>query len=272
MIGNERLVVGVLVVGVLVAGVMATMGTGAAVAAPPSQAPVAGQGHISPQPPGPASSQPQGRFILVIDPGHPSEVSAGAKANGLREVDINWEIGQALAAHLAGRSDLLVLVNRQEKMKMMTNRERAEFANRVGAHLTLRLHCDHAPGQSGFVIYYPDTQGTHAGKTGPSAAVIAGSRQAALAVHRGMARRLAGLLPDGGIKTDRSTTVGARHGGALIGSIWSEVPTITVEMLYLNNPRDAAFIRTAAGRQAMVEALAAGVLEAQNDLAGRPAR
>jgi N-acetylmuramoyl-L-alanine amidase len=43
-------------------------------------------------------------------------------------------------------------------------------------------------------------------------------------------------------------------------------------MLYLNNPRDAAFIRTAAGRQAMVEALAAGVLEAQNDLAGRPAR
>lgn len=261
MIGKEMLVVGV-----VVAGVLATMG---AVAAPPSQAPVAGPGNIAPQPPDPASSQLQGRFILVIDPGHPSEVSDGAAANGLREVDINWDIGQALAAHLADRSDLLVLVNRQEKMKMMTNRERAEFANRAGAHLTLRLHCDHAPGKSGFVIYYPDAQGTHAGKTGPSAAVIAGSRQAALAVHRGMARRLAGLLPDGGIKTDRSTTVGAKHGGALIGSIWSEVPTITVEMLYLNNPRDAAFIRSAAGRQAMVEALAAGVLEAKKDSVAR---
>lgn len=199
---------------------------------------------------------------VVIDPGHPSEVSGGANANGLREVDINWEVGQALAARLSANPHVRVLVNRQEKMRMMTNRERAEFANRAQAALVVRLHCDYAPGRSGFVIYYPDAQGTNAGRTGPSQLVIARSQMAAEAFHRGMARRLAGVFPDGGLKTDRSTAVGARNGGALIGSIWSEVPTLTVEMLYINNPLDAAFIRSEAGKQAMTEALAAGVEEA----------
>lgn len=254
---NRRWMLGV---GLAVVGWLVTV---AVASTPRTKAPGAAQENTLGQRDRVGEDKPRGpgRFVLVIDPGHPSEVSAGAEANGLREVDINWEVGQALAAHLTGRPGLTVLVNRQAKMKMMTNRERAEFANRAGAHLTLRLHCDYAAGKSGFVIYYPDTQGTNAGKTGPSDAVIAGSRQAALAVHRGMARRLANVFPDGGIKTDRSTAVGAKNGGALIGSIWSEVPTITVEMLSINNPKDAEFIRSAAGQQAMVEALAAGVIE-----------
>lgn len=226
---------------------------------------------ISPLFAAPAASKegnlPEALLTLVIDPGHPSEISNGATANGLREIDINWEIAQALAAKLANCQRLKVLINRQEKMKLMTNRERAEFANKVHAFLNLRLHCDYdcssskGKCRSGFTIYYPDTQGTISGKRGPSEKVIADSRKAALAVHLGMAKRLAGILPDCGIKPDRATTVGAKTGGALIGSIYSEVPTITVEMIYLNNPNDAKFISSPEGKQAMVEALSEGVFE-----------
>jgi N-acetylmuramoyl-L-alanine amidase len=200
--------------------------------------------------------------IIVIDPGHPSEISGGANANGIKEVDVNWDIGQALATALAKKPGVKVLVNRKEKMQMMPNQARAEFANRAQAALCVRLHCDSSgPTKSGFTIYYPDTQGTIRGKTGPSQAVISKSRIAAHSLHKGMVKRLAGVLADGGVKTDRQTSVGAKNGGALIGSIFSEVPALVVEMIYISHPKDAAFITSAEGRQAMVEALVAGVVE-----------
>lgn len=206
--------------------------------------------------------QELGKFVVVIDPGHPSEVSGGANANGIKEVDVCWDVGQDLAKLLAKKRNLKVLVNRNEKMTKMTNQARAEFANKNKAAVCVRLHCDYnKPTDTGYVVYYPDTQGTIRGKTGPSDKVISKSRIAAHSMHKGLIKRLAGLLRDGGVKTDRDTEVGAKNGGALIGSIFSEVPTLVVEMIYINNPKDAQFITSAAGRKAMVEGLAAGVDE-----------
>jgi N-acetylmuramoyl-L-alanine amidase len=52
--------------------------------------------------------------------------------------------------------------------------------------------------------------------------------------------------------------VGASQ-GALTFSIFSRIPTITIEMVVLSNKGDAAYIKTEAGQQKMAEAIAAGI-------------
>jgi N-acetylmuramoyl-L-alanine amidase len=52
--------------------------------------------------------------------------------------------------------------------------------------------------------------------------------------------------------------VGSRQ-GALTGSIFSEVPVVTVEMVVLSNAHDARFITSARGERRMAEAIAAGI-------------
>lgn len=141
--------------------------------------------------------------------------------------------------------------------QFVRNRRRAEIANAAGASLMLRLHCDASAGE-GFTVYYPDRQGTADGRRGPGETVIKASRAAAVLVHEAM-RSL--KLHDNGIKTDAQTAVGARH-GALIGSIYSKVPTVLVEMVVLTNRADERFVESRKGSKAMVLALARGAEDA----------
>ena len=71
---------------------------------------------------------------------------------------------------------------------------------------------------------------------------------------------LKGSLKDRGVRTDAQTSVGARNGGALTGSIYSKVPVLLVEMCVLTKPSDEKFIRTDAGQKKMAEALFAGMV------------
>ena len=85
--------------------------------------------------------------------------------------------------------------------------------------------------------------------TGPSAAVREASKQAAFAMHAGMLDVLsAAMLHDNGVKGESATFVGGKQ-GVLTGSIFSKVPTVTVEMAVLSNRHDAAFISSENGRQ-----------------------
>jgi N-acetylmuramoyl-L-alanine amidase len=122
----------------------------------------------------------------------------------------------------------------------------------------VRLHCDAAAG-SGFTVYYPSTTGKSAeGIVGPSASVLAASRRVAVPFHQAMSKSLKGSLKDNGLKTDRATAIGGKQ-GALTGSIFSHVPVLLVEMVVLTNPKDEAFVASAAGEAKLTEALAAGV-------------
>ena len=114
--------------------------------------------------------------------------------------------------------------------------------------------------ERGYAVYYPDRQGrAKDGTTGPSEDVIEGSRRAAEAIHAALAEGLGGALNDNGVRTDMQTKVGREQGGALTGSIFSEVPVVTIEMVVLSNQQDADFIKTEAGQRRMAEAIADGV-------------
>lgn len=206
-----------------------------------------------------ASAQPQfGNFVVAIDPGHPSETARGASAHGLTENHLNWVVAVKLANKLKARG-IYFVSTKQKENQLVTNRDRAEIANRAGAALLVRLHCD-AGGGSGFCWYYPDRSARKAGVTGPSKQVQTWSREAAYTLNEAMKPVLRGSLPVNPIKTDAATGVGGKQGGVLTGSIFSKVPTALIEMCFITNRRDARFIASEAGQEKMAEALCQGIL------------
>jgi N-acetylmuramoyl-L-alanine amidase len=200
-----------------------------------------------------------GRTVVCIDPGHPSEVASGRNVqNGTSEAHVDWVVATKLREALEARGYEVVLTKSSEE-EVVRNRDRALFANRARAALMIRLHCD-ASTERGFAVYYPDRPGkTKDGTTGPAPDVIKGSRLAAEAIHAGLVEGLRGALEDNGVRTDYQTKVGREQGGALTGSIFSEVPVVTIEMVVLSNAADAEFIKTEEGQRRMAEAIAGGV-------------
>ncbi|MGI8924765.1 MAG: N-acetylmuramoyl-L-alanine amidase family protein [Fimbriimonadales bacterium] len=197
-------------------------------------------------------------FILCIDPGHPSENSSGnAIVNGLREVAVVWEIANLLKKELADDGVRVVLTKSRE-MEFVTNRERAEIANRAKADLMLRLHAD-AGGGSGFTVYYARRAGVVNGVLGPSNTILRKTAAAAKAFFAAFSTRLKGRLKNNGLRGDEQTLIGARQ-GALTGSIYSEAPSILVEMAFLTSKNDANWMAQNRNRRIMARALAAGVL------------
>jgi N-acetylmuramoyl-L-alanine amidase len=194
---------------------------------------------------------------VCIDPGHPSEVGVGTRGKKLTEVGVAWDVAKALQIRLR-REGLDVLLTKTSQNQVVRNKRRAEIANEANAALMIRLHCDASNG-SGFAVYYPAKTGTVDKVTGPDPEVLEWSHTAAAKFHNAMVAALKGKLHDEGLKTDAQTAVGGKQ-GALTGSIYSKVPVVLVEMVVLTNPKDEAFMASKTGREAMVEALAKGVL------------
>jgi N-acetylmuramoyl-L-alanine amidase len=195
--------------------------------------------------------------VVCIDPGHPSETSAGNEVqNGTTEVHIVWLVGLKLKTLLEAEGIRVVMTKAKEE-ELVTNKQRAMIANGAKADLMMRLHCD-ASTDNGYAVYAPDRQGKVQGVTGPSQEVIKRSRAAAEIVHQGMKPLLDGVLKDDGVRGDSQTAVGSRQ-GALTGSIFSEVPAVLIEMVVLSNKNDAEFIKAEEGQQKMAKAIAEGI-------------
>jgi len=65
---------------------------------------------------------------------------------------------------------------------------------------------------------------------------------------------------------DSETFVGKSGQKALTGSIYSNVPVVLAEMIYLSNKKNAEFITSRDGSNKMVEALLAGILKHHQSL------
>ena len=197
-------------------------------------------------------------IVVCVDPGHTSETSEGtASRDGkLTERHVNWVVGERLTALLRAQGATVVVTKASEN-QIVSNRKRAEIANAAHAALFLRLHCDSGE-QSGLATYYPNRQGHRFGVTGPAPTVMAASHRAAQVFQPAVMAALHGALKDAGIKGDSKTGVGGKQ-GALTGSIFAQVPALTVEMCVLTNAHDYQFIRTAAGQEQIAQALLAGV-------------
>lgn len=206
------------------------------------------------------SQHPKPEAVICIDPGHPSPVASGFNdQNGVTEAEMNWDVAKKLAAILSDDERIQVVMTRSVENQVMSNPDRAIIANKAAANLAIHLHCDAGP-DHGFTVYYPNREGKAEGKTGPSKEIIGASSEAAESVHTAMQKKLDGVLHDRGIRGESCTRVG-RMNGALTVSIWSEVPSVTVEMVFLSNEKDADFIKSEWGQQKMATALADGIMD-----------
>jgi len=194
---------------------------------------------------------------ICIDPGHPSEVGPGTKGKLITEMRAAWLVALDLKSELQAAGYRVVMVKTSEK-QFLTNKNRAGIANEAKADLLIRLHCDHAPGGRGFATFFADKQGRDGKKVGPPTAVIAKLKTFGPKFHRAVIASLNGLLPDRGYHSDRATKVGGQY-GALKGSIYSEVPSILVEMAVLNSSKDEAVMASDSGRKAVAKAIRRGI-------------
>lgn len=202
------------------------------------------------------------RPVVCLDPGHPSETSAGDKVwYGVTENQINWQVALQLRQRLLEQGAAVVMTKTKEN-EHVTNKQRALTCNRARAAVMVRLHADYGSG-TGYTLYYPDRTGKKDGVVGPSRSVIAQSREAAVIIYRGMGPVLKPYLKGNGVKGDAKTYVGSKQ-GALTGSIFAEVPTVLVEMVFLKNKKDAEFIKGKRGQAILTAALAAGILQYLN--------
>lgn len=213
--------------------------------------------------PSPVPASP--RRLIAVDPGHPNTFNSGlAPIGGTSEARLNWQVAVRLERILKEKG-YDVLMTRSSELQSVENKDRARMANNAGAALTVHLHCDSAP-TTGFAIYYPDREGVNDykddpenGFRGPPLQVRAASRVLADFMQKGMKEMLAGSLAPRGVLGDSRTLVGSRQ-GALTTSIFSTIPTITIEMAVMNNKHDMAFIKSEAGQEKMAQAIAAGIV------------
>jgi N-acetylmuramoyl-L-alanine amidase len=190
--------------------------------------------------------------VICLDPGHPSEVGPGARGKHLTEAGVAWTIAQELKPVLEAGGCTVVLTKSAERT-LVTNRTRARIAAEAGADLFLRLHCDSRPDR-GFAVYYPASSGKAYGVTGPDVSVRRSSALAAGVLHKELASKLRGLLPDRGLHTDTATEIGARQ-GALTGSVFAKTPVVLVEMLVITHQQDEAVAASKKQRAKLVSAL-----------------
>ena len=211
--------------------------------------------------PVPAASAPA-RALVCVDPGHPNSFNPATDlVNGTNEARINWQVGLRLERVLK-EAGYDVIMTRHSETESVENKDRARICN--PAALAVHLHCESTPG-TGFALYFPDREGLYDykddpenGFRGPSAPVRQDSRSFAAQLENGMRAALAGTLADKGVFGDSRTAVGARQ-GALTFSIFSTIPTVTIEMVVLTNRKDAEFIKSAAGQEKMAAAILAGI-------------
>lgn len=204
-----------------------------------------------------SSAQVNKGITICLDPGHPSEVGMGTEGKHLTEVGFAWTMANLVKSRLERKGYRVVMTKTKER-QLVKNVDRAKVANKSGAALMLRFHCDAAANERGYATFFAAKQGRHGGVVGPSQEVLKRVGPMARAFHKATIASLTGMLKDRGFRDDTKTAVGAKF-GALIGSIHSNVPSILVEMAVLTNPKDEAIIRVKANQERLAEALIAGV-------------
>lgn len=164
---------------------------------------------------------------IFIDQGHnPQNPNAGAEGFGLREQDLNYEIGIRLADYLAGNDFFSVRLSRPTPTTQLGNSNAGSLAARVnaaniwGADYFISLHCNAsvnaAASGSEAYVYSPQSRALPLGEE-----MLNGIRETT-------------GLSDRGVRANPSLYVLRR----------TVMPAVLVEMGFITNNRDAHLLAT----------------------------
>lgn len=211
------------------------------------------------------ASGPRVLRTVVLDPGHGGE-DIGVRVDGAEEKSLALELARLIAAELARRSSVHVVLTRRDD-RDLTQEERAEVANRAGADAVVSLHFEALPGPQarGTLAWCaPAAMGSGTADATSAAGLVALRpwRDAAVdrAVEsRGLAESLSAALEHRGFGP---AGVRERLPLALVGV---QTPGVLLDCGTLSNPEERARLLAPGGLRALASAIADGLLAWQRN-------
>ncbi|KRE71955.1 N-acetylmuramoyl-L-alanine amidase family protein [Paenibacillus sp. Soil750] len=207
-------------------------------------------------------SVPKSNKLVMIDPGHqrvgnnaPEQVGPDTRETkakvssgtvGVRtkkpEYVLNLEVSLLLKAELARRG-INVAMTRETHDVDISNKQRADMANEVGAALVVRIHADGDASAStkGFSVLYPSA-------AQPAVKPIAAD-----------SKQAAGFLLTGLQQATGQKGRGLSARDDLSGFNWSKVPVALVEIGFMTNPEEDELMSEAAYQQKLAVGIADGI-------------
>jgi N-acetylmuramoyl-L-alanine amidase len=191
--------------------------------------------------PGHATDPRVGRQYEPIGPGsRVTKIKDGGGAAG--EAEVVLAIARRTRAELRRRG-YRVVMTRDGGSYHGGNVERAQFCNRHGAALMLRIHADGSrdPSSRGISTLYP------ALRRGWTSDVYGRSLRAARSVQGSL------------VAATGARDLGLARRSDLTGFNWADVPVVLVETGFMTNPGERRLLRNAAYQARVARGLAAGV-------------
>ncbi|WP_013321211.1 N-acetylmuramoyl-L-alanine amidase [Gloeothece verrucosa] len=180
----------------------------------------------------PSGNIPQGRTLVVIDPGHGGKDPGAIGIGGLQEKDVILPISQEVAAILQQQGVQAMLTRNSDYF--VTLQGRTDMANRAGADLFVSIHANAVAGGrsniNGLEVYY------------------FGNRTLADTIHRNILRSI--NISDRGVRAARFYVLRT-----------ARMPSTLVEVGFVTGSIDNAYLRDPGFRSQMAQAIARGILE-----------
>ncbi|MGD2180715.1 N-acetylmuramoyl-L-alanine amidase [Lusitaniella coriacea] len=176
---------------------------------------------------------PNGRVLVVVDPGHGGKDPGAIGIGGLQEKDVNIDISLRLARILEQQGVKVILTRSNDTFISLQGR--TVMANRARADLFVSIHANAVGGRrpdvNGFETYYYSSGG-----------------ELARTIHRSVLQSI--NIRDRRVRTARFYVL--RN---------SSMPAVLVETGFVTGREDSANLRNPQHRQQMAEAIARGILQ-----------
>jgi N-acetylmuramoyl-L-alanine amidase len=196
--------------------------------------------------------------LICLDPGHGTPSAIGRQREPIgpgspvtKIKDGGGAAGEAEVVLAIARRTRLLLLRRGYRVAMTRtgstfrggNVERAQFCNRRGAALMLRIHADGSasPAQRGISTLTP------ARRRGWTDDVYSSSRRSARAVQREL------------VRATGARDLGIVERSDLTGFNWANVPVVLAETGFLTNPGERRLLRSSGYQWRVARGLTAGV-------------
>lgn len=221
---------------------------------------------------------PEGRPLVVIDPGHGGHDPGAASPDlTLREEAVTLAIADAIRDELLERGRVRVALARDDDRYLML-RERYEIARKLGADLFVSIHADAAANREarGATIYTlsetaSDAEAALLAQRENKADIVSGvdlastgtevtsilidlaqreTMEEAAAFARLLEREARPRVPFREVPLKRASLIVLKA---------PDVPSVLFEAGYISNAEDAAFLSSAEGREAIAEGFARAI-------------
>ncbi len=204
------------------------------------------------------------KYIICIDPGHQIRANLSKEANdpgsktmktkvsggthgtttGIPEYKLTLVIGKKLRKELKSRGYKVVMTRTKNDVDI-SNKERAEYATKKNADITIRLHAD----------------GAASSEANGASVLCPSSKNPYIASLYKKSKKLSTSVIDSYCNKTGMKNRGIIYSDTMTGLNWSTMPVTLIEMGFMTNPSDDKNMQKKSFQKKMVAGIADGIDE-----------